>query len=146
MIPDREKPGGFVVTGEKRRSLYLPAGRALIEGENLVVYLDGIGRYQMNPVTARYILLLGGSVPFRGREGEQVYAERRNGGKGLWVCRGEERYVIPARSLLPVLAGKTRKAAVFRYESPTRFLMDDAIHKILPRSTAESFSPASPKK
>jgi hypothetical protein len=114
--PDPEKPARFVVTGVKKRSRYAKTGRAIIEGDDLVIYPEDTGRFVMNPVTARYLLLLGGSVPIQASGGEPVHAERRDGGKGLWICRGEDRFVIPARSLMPVLLGKTRKAAVFRWE------------------------------
>ncbi len=106
----------FVITGEQKKTGYLLSGRALLEGSDLAIYLDDIGRVSLSAPAARYLLLLGGSLPVSASDGEEWTAERRDGGKGLWIVRGRDRFVIPARSLLPVLAGTARKAPVFRWD------------------------------
>ncbi len=109
-------PSGFVITGDQKRTGYLLSGRALVEGSDLAIYLDGIGRLSLSATAARYLLLLGGTLPIQSSDGQEWNAERRDGGKGLWIVRDRDRFVIPARSLMPVLAGKARKAPVFLWE------------------------------
>jgi hypothetical protein len=106
----------FVITGTRKRSPYLPVGRALLEGEELAIYITDIGRFTANPAHIRVVMLLGGYAPVTCQDGKEITAERREGGRGLWISIGADRYVIPGRSLVPVLEGKTRKAVVMRYE------------------------------
>lgn len=109
-------PGRFVITGEQKKTGYLLSGRALMEGSDLAVYLDDIGRISLSATAARYLLLLGGTLPVSASDGHEWTAERRDGGKGLWLYRGDDRFVIPSRSLMPVFSGKARKAPVFLWE------------------------------
>ena len=109
-------PGRLQVTGETRKRKYHLSGRARIEGKELALYLDDIGRCTMDPVRVRVVLLLGGTVPIIGPDGNEVAGERREGGRGLWIPVREEWYSIPARSLIPVLEGNGKKAPVFRYQ------------------------------
>ncbi|MFH0967107.1 MAG: hypothetical protein V1862_05440 [Methanobacteriota archaeon] len=113
------KPGRLLVTRESPKRSYHLAGRGRIEGGELVVYLDDIGRFTMDPIRVRVVLLLGGTVPITGPDGVDIIGERREGGRGLWIPVGEEWYSIPVRSLIPVLEGKAKKAPVFRWEKET---------------------------
>ena len=109
-------PGGFVVTNEAKRRSYTLAGRARIEESGLAVYLDDLGRYTMDLIRVRVILLLGGTVTITGPDGTVVVGERREEGRGLWIFVGDKKFSIPARSLIPVLEGKVPKAPVFRWD------------------------------
>ena len=131
------KPGGFVVTHEVKRRSYTPAGRARIEERVLAMYLDDIGRYTMDPIRVRVILLLGGTVPITGPDGTMVVGERREEGRGLWIPVGEEWYSIPARSLIPVLEGSGKKAPVFRWEGkiPLMKNYENTSIRLFPQST-----------
>lgn len=106
---------GFVVTGTAKKSLYHLCGRARMEGDLLAIYFDHLGRCTADPAHVRVVLLLGGYCLIRCPDGTDITGERRDSGRGLWIRIGKDHYVIPGRSLKPVLEGTGKKAGVFRY-------------------------------
>lgn len=107
---------GFVVTGCGRKREYLLCGRARIEDSDLAIHIDEKGRYTADPAHVRIVLLLGGYCPVRCPDGTEITGEKRDGGRGLWITIDRDRFVIPGRSLHPVLEGRAKKAGVFRWE------------------------------
>ena len=111
-----EGESGFVVVKHTRKSPYVIAGRVVREDPVLVFWIDEDGRYEAEISHVRATLLGLGPTRVTSPFGEKILGEQREGGRGFWILTEKARYVIPKRSLLPVLEGDTRKAAVFRYE------------------------------
>ena len=90
------------------------AGRFWVEGENIVIYLDGIGSFQIRRAQVIPVLLRLGDEVIRDRVGGAVGMMSLSGrGKGVKMVIRERLYVAPVRRVKRVLEGKEKKGAVF---------------------------------
>lgn len=106
--------GRFAVVRERSSRSMEKAGRFRIEGENIVIYLDGIGSYQVGRAQVIPVLLRLGEEVIRDRDGGAVGMMSLSGsGKGVKMVIGERLYVVPVRRVKRVLEGKEKKGAVF---------------------------------
>lgn len=90
--------GRFAVVRERSSRSLEKVGRFRVEGENIVIYLDGIGSYQVGRAQVIPVLLRLGDEVIRDRDGIAVGVISLSGsGKGVKM----------------VLEGKEKKRAVF---------------------------------
>ena len=96
----------------RNESGYELCGRMLRDREDLVVYVDDVGRFTI-PVRVVLSTLLGlgdggvsGPIPGRCRVSDS--------GRGLYLDIGECRYVTPVARVRAVIEGKHRKGPISR--------------------------------
>ena len=106
--------GRFTVFRERSSRSLEKMGRFRMEGENIVIYLDGIGSFQVGRAQVIPVLLRLGDEVIRDRDGGVVGAMSLSGsGKGVKMVIRELSYVAPVRRVKRVLEGKEKKGAVF---------------------------------
>lgn len=106
--------GKFAVVRERSCRSLEKAGRFRVEGENIVIYLDGIGSYQVGRAQVISVLLRLGEEVIRDRDGGAVGMMSLSGsGKGVKMVIRERLYVTPVRRVKRVLEGKEKKGAMF---------------------------------
>jgi hypothetical protein len=106
--------GKFAVVRERSCRLLEKAGRFRVEGENIVIFLDGIGSYQVERAHVISVVLRLGEEVIRERYGGAIGMMSLSGsGKGVKMVIGERLYVAPARRVKRVLEGKEKKGTVF---------------------------------
>ncbi|WP_146199681.1 hypothetical protein ACKUB1_08315 [Methanospirillum stamsii] len=89
-------------------------GRFRMEGEMIVIYLDGIGSFQVGKSQVISFLLRLGEEVIRDRDGGAVGMMSLSGsGRGVKMMIKERLYVAPVRRVKRVLEGKEKKGAVF---------------------------------
>ena len=89
-------------------------GRFRVEGEMIVIYLDGIGSYQVGRTQVIPVVLRLGEEVIRDRDGGAVGMMSLSGsGKGVKMVIQERLYVVPVRRVKRVLEGKEKKGAMF---------------------------------
>jgi hypothetical protein len=106
--------GKFAVVRERSCRSLEKAGRFRVEGEMVVIYLDGIGSFQVGRAQVIPVLLRLGDEVIRDREGGPVGMMSLSGsGKGMKMVIRERLYVAPVRRVKRVLEGREKKGAVF---------------------------------
>ena len=106
--------GRFAVVRERSSRSLEKVGRFRMEGERIVIYLDGIGAFQVGRAQMIPILLRFGDEVIRDRDGGPVGVMSLSGsGKGVKILIKERLYVVPVRRVKRVLEGKEKKGAVF---------------------------------
>jgi len=89
-------------------------GRFRIEGENIVIYLDGIGSFQVGRAQVIPVLLRLGDEVIRDQDGGAVGVMSLSGsGRGVKMVIKERLYVVSVRRVKRVLEGREKKGAVF---------------------------------
>ncbi|PWR74454.1 hypothetical protein [Methanospirillum lacunae] len=89
-------------------------GRFRIEEENFVIYLDGIGSFQIGRAQVILVLIRLGDEVNRDMDGEVVgVMSLSESGKGVKMVIRERLYVAPVRRVKRVLEGKEKKGALF---------------------------------
>jgi len=85
-----------------------------VEGEIVMIYLDGIGSFQVGRAQVIPVLLRLGEEVIRDEEGGAVGVMSLSGsGKGVKMVIKGRLYVAPVRRVKRVLEGKEKKGAVF---------------------------------
>ncbi|QXO95292.1 hypothetical protein KSK55_02440 [Methanospirillum purgamenti] len=85
-----------------------------MEEEIVVIYLNGIGPFQVGRAQVIPVLLRLGDEVIRERDGGIVGVMSLSGsGKGMKIVIRERLYVTPVRRMKRVLEGKEKKGAVF---------------------------------
>ena len=106
--------GSFVVVRKQESRSLEKVGRFRIEGENIVIYLDGIGSFQVGKNQVVSVILGLGEEVIQNRNEEEVGMMSLSGsGRGLKMLIHESMYVAPVRRVKRVLEGKEKKGAVF---------------------------------
>jgi len=106
--------GKFAVVRERSSRSLEKFGRFRVEGERVVIYLDGIGSYQVGKAQVIPVLLRLGDEVIQDRDGGAVGMMSLSGsGKGVKMVIRERLYVAPVRRVKRVLEGKEKKGAVF---------------------------------
>lgn len=106
--------GNLAVVRECSSRSLEKAGRFRVDGENIVIYLDGIGTFQVGRAQVITVLLRLGDEVIRDRDGGAVGMMSLSGsGRGVKMVIRERLYVIPVRRVKMVLEGKEKKGAVF---------------------------------
>ena len=106
--------GKFAVVRERSCRSLEKAGRFRVEGENIVIYLDGIGSFQVGRAQVIPVLLRLGDEVIRDSDGGGVGIMSLSGsGRGVKMVIRERLYVAPVRRVKRVLEGKEKKGAVF---------------------------------
>jgi len=92
---------------------YELCGRMIRDNDQLIVFIDGVGRFclQMNAVRSA-ILGLGPGVVSGPAQGVFRLSES---GRGFYLEIGEVLYATPVTRVRAVLSGDNRKAPVMRY-------------------------------
>jgi len=109
--------GEFAVVRERSSRSLEKVGRFRVEGEMIVIYLDGIGSYQVGRVQVIPVLLRLGEEVIRDRDGGAVGMMSLSGsGKGVKMVIKGRLYVVPVQRVKRVLDGKEKKGAVFGVE------------------------------
>jgi len=84
-----------------------------VEGEIIVIYLDGIGSFQVGRVQVIPVLLRLGEEIIRDWDGGAVgVMSLSESGKGVKMVIRERLCVVPVRRVKRVLEGKEKKGAV----------------------------------
>ena len=105
---------GFVVTSERSSHPLEKAGRFRVEGELVVIYLDGIGAFVVGKSQVVTVVLGLGDEIIRDRVGgEAGLMSLSDSGRGLRMKILGEQYVAPLQRVKRVLEGKEGKGAVF---------------------------------
>jgi len=108
---------GFVVTSERSSHPLEKAGRFRIEGEFVVIYLDGIGSFVVGKAQVITVVLRLADEVIRDRAGgEAGVMSLSDSGRGLRMGILGEQYVAPVQRVKKVLEGKEGKGAVFEVE------------------------------
>jgi len=106
--------GKFSVVRERSSRSLEQVGRFRVEGEMVVIYLDGIGSYQVGKAQVILVLLRLGDEVIQGREGGAAGMMSLSGnGRGVKMVIKERLYVAPVRRVKRVLEGEEKKGAVF---------------------------------
>ena len=104
----------FAVVRERSSRSLEKVGRFRVEGEMVVIYLDGIGSYQVGRARVIPVLLRLGEEVIQDLDGGTVGMMSLSGsGKGVKMVIKERLYVVPVRRVKRVLEGKEKKGAVF---------------------------------
>lgn len=106
--------GKFALVRERSSRSLEKVGRFRVEGEMVVIYLDGIGSFHIGKVQVIPVLLRLGDEVIRDREGGVVGMMSLSGsGKGVKMVIQERLYVVPVQRVKRVVEGKEKKGAVF---------------------------------
>lgn len=106
--------GKFAVVRKHSSRSLEKIGRFRVEGEMMVIYMDGIGSFQIGRAQVIPVLLRLGEEVIRDRDGGAVGMMSLSGsGKGVKMVIRERLYVIPVRRVKRVMEGKEKKGAVF---------------------------------
>lgn len=109
-----DNPSPFIVR-EIPWNPYEYCGRMIVRDGQLVIFIDGTGRFEV-PVSEVHLVLAGlGPVrvkSFHGPAGKMSLSET---GKGIWIKIQGKEYVTPAEQVRKVISGEHRKAAVFEW-------------------------------
>jgi hypothetical protein len=106
--------GKFAVVRERSSSSLEKVGRFRVEGDMLVIYLDGIGLFLVGKAQVIPVLLRLGDEVIQDSDGEAVGVMSLSGsGKGVKMVIKDRLYVVPVRRVKRVLEGKEKKGAVF---------------------------------
>lgn len=106
--------GRFAVVREHSSRSLEKVGRFRVEGEKVVIYLDGIGTFQVGRAQVIPVLLRLGEEVIRDRDGGAVGVMSLSGsGKGVKMVIRKRLYVVPVQRLKRILEGKEKKGAVF---------------------------------
>jgi len=106
--------GRFAVVCERSSHSLEKVGRFRVEEEIVVIYLNGIGPFQVGRAQVIPVLLRLGDEVIRDSDGVAVGMMSLSGsGRGVKMVIKEKLYVVPVRRLKRVLEGKERKGAVF---------------------------------
>ncbi len=87
-------------------------GRIIHEGKDLVIFIDGIGRFVISEQEVAATLMgldesnVSGPIP--------GFARLSESGRGLYMTIGDAEYAIPASRVRAVLSGEHRKGPVSR--------------------------------
>ena len=99
--------GRFEVVRERSSRSLEKARRFRVEGEMVVLYLDGIGSFHMGRAQVISVLLRLGEEVIRDRDGGAVGMLSLSGsGKGVKMVIREGFYVAPVRRVKRVLEGE----------------------------------------
>ena len=94
---------------------YEYCGRMIVRDGQLVIFIDGTGRFEV-PVSEVHLVLAGlGPVrvkSFHGPAGKMSLSETK---KGVWIKIQGNEYVTPTERVRKVISGEHRKAAVFKW-------------------------------
>ncbi|HWQ65515.1 MAG TPA: hypothetical protein VN372_01475, partial [Methanospirillum sp.] len=105
--------GRFAVVRERSSHSLEKVGRIRVEGEIVVIYLDGIGLFQVGRAQVILVLLRLGDEVIRDRDGGVFGMMSLSGsGRGVKMVIRERLYVAPVRRVKRVLEGKEKKGAV----------------------------------
>lgn len=106
--------GRFEVVRERLSRSLEKVGRFRVEGEIVMIYLDGIGSFQVGRAQVISVVLRLGDEVIRSRDGGSAGILSLSGsGKGVKMVIRELLYVVPVRRVKRVLEGKEKKGAVF---------------------------------
>lgn len=106
--------GKFVVVRERSSRSLEKVGRFRVEGDMVVIYLDGIGSFQVGRAQVIPVLLRLGDEVIRDSDGGAVGMMSLSGsGRGVKMMIKERLYVAPVRRVKRVVEGKEKKGAVF---------------------------------
>ena len=104
----------FAIVRERSSRSLEKVGRFRVEGEKVVIYLDGIGSFQVGRAQVIPVLLRLGDEVIRDRDGGAVGMMSLSGsGRGVKMVIRERLYVVPVRRVKRVLEGKEKKGALF---------------------------------
>lgn len=102
----------FIVR-ETKKQKFVKVGRMIRQPPNLLVIIDGVGRFVMKMSSVAVAMTRGGKADLIRDDLPVGLCGKREGGNGLWMCAFGERYVIPGRSLRLVMEDG-KKGPVFR--------------------------------
>ncbi len=106
--------GKFAVVRERSSRSLEKVGRFRVEGQNIVIYLDGIGSFQVGRAQVIPVLLRLGEEVIRDSDGGAVGMMSLSGsGRGVKMVISERLYVVPVRREKRVMERKEKKGAVF---------------------------------
>ena len=109
--------GEFAVVRERSSRSLEKVGRFRVDGDTVVINLDGIGSFQVQRAQVIPVLLRLGEEVIRDRDGGAVGMMSLSGsGKGVKMVIRERLYVAPVRRMKRVLEGKEKKGAVFEID------------------------------
>jgi len=112
-INRRSLMGAFVVTSERSSHPLEKVGRFRIEGELVVIYLDGIGSFLVGKTQVVSVVLGLGDEVIRDRTGgEAGVMSLSDSGRGLRLGILGEQYVVPVQRVKRVLEGKEGKGVM----------------------------------
>lgn len=106
--------GKFAIVREHSARSLEKVGRFRVEGDMFVIFLDGIGSFQVDRSQVISVLLRLGDEVIRDLDGGAVGMMSLSGsGRGVKMVIRERLYVAPVRRVKRVLEGKEKKGAVF---------------------------------
>ena len=109
--------GKFAVVREFSSRSLEKVGQFRIDGENIVIHMDGIGSFQVGRAQMIPVLLRLGDEVIRDRDGGVVGLMSLSGsGRGVNMAIKERLYIAPVRRVKRVLEGKEKKGACLEWE------------------------------
>jgi hypothetical protein len=107
--------GSFEVVRDQASRSLEKAGRFRVEGDEVVIYLDRAGSFQIRRCGILPVVLGLGDGEILDRQGARAGTITLSGsGRGLKMGIRDELYLVPVQRMKRVLEGKEKKGAVFR--------------------------------
>lgn len=109
-----DNPTPFIVR-EVPWNPYEYCGRMIVRDGQLVIFIDGTGRFEVPVTEVQYVLMGLGPARVKSLHGPAGKMDLSETGKGIWINIQGSEYVTPAERVRKVISREHRKAAVFEY-------------------------------